>query len=655
MLKFLRIPFGQSGDRAAVPDAPTGGGDANFTEGYGADYARPKTDPLSKNIEREKMNQLFFDLSNATRELQAQGVPDFITPVLNGGSPFPYAKNAVVRWTDGNVYTSLVSANTSEPSDPTKWAPGSFGALADPAQGDALVAVEQPFTGAVPRTQHGKNADEVSVTDYGAVEGDSPAYEAINDAAIAAAIADMKSSRRKCLVFPTGLFRTSTTITLGGSFEFGVELRGSQTTIRCSGNVPVVDVNCRVPDSPPQVRMNVKISGFVLHGSGQSNPGTVGLKAQRGAGVKISDVTCRDAARGLYGFGNLISHYEDIVIFNTGVALDFAPDGIEFAPNDIHFVRVKAFDNFQALRAVNFPNGAMTFIGCELEGNNLSGNVADGVRVIEFSNAGKVTMLGCHTERNPGQFNIYFSGNSGAHLSMVGGENIPGDDCANVLYMANAHGAATLTMMGSRATNNDTGLGQRQVVLETGTRAQIDGTFAGGVFGDLTNLVWIREGHISLGASNFLAGGNGIVFPSVQNPSADPNSLDDYAEGDFFPVIAGGTTPGTATYTAQRGRFTKIGRLVFVEIYLTWSAGTGVGDLKIAGLPFVSSAFGALPSATIGRSDALVYSAGHTPCANVASGTSEIGLFQVPSGGGVPFPIPYRSAGTLLVSANYTV
>lgn len=121
MLKFLRIPFGQSGDRAAVPDAPAVGGDVSYTQGYGPDYARPRTDPLTKNIEREKMNQLFFDATTAIAELQSQGIPDFITTVLNGGSPFSYAANALVRYS-GALYISLAAANTALPSDGTKWA-----------------------------------------------------------------------------------------------------------------------------------------------------------------------------------------------------------------------------------------------------------------------------------------------------------------------------------------------------------------------------------------------------------------------------------------------------------------------------------------------------------------------------------------------------
>lgn len=120
MLKFFRFPFAVSGDKAALPDAFDPTGNVSYEQGYGFDYQRQKTDPAAKNIERDKMNQIFFDVTNAVAEIQKQGVPDFITPVLNGGNPYNYAKNAIVRYA-GKIYISQVDANTSDPTDTVKW------------------------------------------------------------------------------------------------------------------------------------------------------------------------------------------------------------------------------------------------------------------------------------------------------------------------------------------------------------------------------------------------------------------------------------------------------------------------------------------------------------------------------------------------------
>lgn len=121
MLKFFRLPFATTGDKTAVPDAVDSNGNVNYSQGYGFDYQRQKTDPAAKNIERDKMNQVLFDITTAIAELQSQGAPDFITSALNGGTAYSYAQFAIVKYS-GALYISLVAANTALPSDATKWA-----------------------------------------------------------------------------------------------------------------------------------------------------------------------------------------------------------------------------------------------------------------------------------------------------------------------------------------------------------------------------------------------------------------------------------------------------------------------------------------------------------------------------------------------------
>ena len=79
----------------------------------------------------------------------------------------------------------------------------------------------------------------------------------------------------------------------------------------------------------------------------------------------------------------------------------------------------------------------------------------------------------------------------------------------------------------------------------------------------------------------------GITFGGGANAA---NTLDDYEEGTFTPVFANASSGGTesSSYTTQTGRYTKIGHLVHIDIYLknvdTTSLGTG--QFFIRGLPF---------------------------------------------------------------------
>ena len=67
------------------------------------------------------------------------------------------------------------------------------------------------------------------------------------------------------------------------------------------------------------------------------------------------------------------------------------------------------------------------------------------------------------------------------------------------------------------------------------------------------------------------------------------NTLDDYEEGDWTPVLKfGGGTTGI-TYNAQIGRYTKVGRQVFINatVFLS-SKGSSTGVAQITGLPFAT-------------------------------------------------------------------
>ena len=90
---------------------------------------------------------------------------------------------------------------------------------------------------------------------------------------------------------------------------------------------------------------------------------------------------------------------------------------------------------------------------------------------------------------------------------------------------------------------------------------------------------------ISVGDATPSTSGAGITFPATQSASSDANTLDDYEEGTWTPSIG-----GTATYNAQEGTYTKIGRVVTVSgrLHILLKL-TGNGTI-VSGLPFTSAA-----------------------------------------------------------------
>jgi hypothetical protein len=149
---------------------------------------------------------------------------------------------------------------------------------------------------------------------------------------------------------------------------------------------------------------------------------------------------------------------------------------------------------------------------------------------------------------------------------------------------------------------------------------------------------------------------SGITFPATQVASSDANTLDDYEEGVFTPIISGSTSAGTGTYSIQSGRYTKIGRLVQFQIRVTWSAHTGTGNLNIDQLPFVSSAVAnSFASVSIGYFSDVALTASRVATAFIETNVSYIPLAQYPVGGGSASYVPMDTSGDIMISGTYTV
>jgi hypothetical protein len=96
---------------------------------------------------------------------------------------------------------------------------------------------------------------------------------------------------------------------------------------------------------------------------------------------------------------------------------------------------------------------------------------------------------------------------------------------------------------------------------------------------------------IGVGGATASASGAGITFPSgVSHYSTDANTLDDYEEGSWTPVLDRDSTPATIVYSVQVGRYVKIGSMVYcmAEIGISSISSAGSGLNKLTGLPFTS-------------------------------------------------------------------
>lgn len=159
---------------------------------------------------------------------------------------------------------------------------------------------------------------------------------------------------------------------------------------------------------------------------------------------------------------------------------------------------------------------------------------------------------------------------------------------------------------------------------------------------------------IGVGAATPSASGAGITFPATQSASTDANTLDDYEEGTWSPLVQGSTTAGTGTYSASKGIYTKIGNIVTVQAYINITAHTGTGNIQLSALPFTSFAtadyYGTI---NIGYIQNCALTAGSFPLGFISANTTFAGLYQNPTGGGAMTAVPMDTAFAIMYTATY--
>lgn len=97
-------------------------------------------------------------------------------------------------------------------------------------------------------------------------------------------------------------------------------------------------------------------------------------------------------------------------------------------------------------------------------------------------------------------------------------------------------------------------------------------------YGDQT----ITDGNLVIGTA-----GKGIDF-SATSGTGTSELFDDYEEGAWTPTLS--SASGVCTLVSAIGRYTKIGRMVYINFLLQFStdASVGTSNLTVGGLPFTA-------------------------------------------------------------------
>jgi hypothetical protein len=142
--------------------------------------------------------------------------------------------------------------------------------------------------------------------------------------------------------------------------------------------------------------------------------------------------------------------------------------------------------------------------------------------------------------------------------------------------------------------------------------------------------------------------GTGITFPATQSASSNANTLDDYEEGTWTPVLKFDTN--TQGITINGATYVKVGGSVSINMSIAYGSKTGSGRVYITGLPFAKGGGGTVSvlagcaAGTITTTEALFYNIDNAnTILNLAQQTGDI------SSGSL------GASGTLFCSGTYFV
>jgi hypothetical protein len=159
-------------------------------------------------------------------------------------------------------------------------------------------------------------------------------------------------------------------------------------------------------------------------------------------------------------------------------------------------------------------------------------------------------------QNNDSLWNMYIAGNDGTDLALAAEIRVEVD--------------------GTPGSNDMPG----RILLRTtpdGSQAPVDAVKI-----DSAQNVTVSAGNLVIGTS-----GKGIDFSATSHPAGMTSELlDDYEIGTWTPADNSGAG---LTFTGVTATYTKVGRIVSAQLYLTYPSTADINQAKITGLPYTSA------------------------------------------------------------------
>jgi len=368
------------------------------------------------------------------------------------------------------------------------------------------------------------------------------------------------------------------------------------------------------------------------------------------AAFTLGDLRCFNATQGTFGAGSAVTNQYG---YFAAASLIGATNNYGFFSNipsgtgRWNFYSGGTADSYFASNNFIFANGGTEKARIDSSGRMLVGTSTAlttffGTAVDKVAIAGGAApqVIGCYVNNQFGARVDFVKSRSGT----VNGQTVVQvNDTLGEIYFGGSDGTAPIAAAriltevdGTPGTNDMPG----RLVFST---------TADGAASPTERLRITSDGYVRLSSSS-----PGIQFGG---DTAAANALDDYEEGTFTPTIVGTSTAGAATYAAngQAGRYTKIGNRVFFDLYLSWTAHTGTGDLQINGLPFTVQNTTNMNRNYSAILSGVALTAGNIGAAFSSPNTTTIALRQMPTGGGSVATIPMDTSAQISISGCFEV